>query len=112
MIPEQFRAVTCPEPTPEQYAAVKLEAGMRSGVKKFKRDQKAGKLSSMENDALGNLVKSTNNKNQQKVNTSCIPKIPRDDESSELCAARIHAKENTGHTSRDYTLDHGASSKM
>ena len=36
VIREQFRAVACPEPTPEQYAAVKLEAGMRSGVKKLR----------------------------------------------------------------------------
>ena len=53
-------AVACPEPTPEQYAAVKLEAGMRSGVKKFKRDQKAGKLSEMEKEALEGLVKKGN----------------------------------------------------
>ena len=66
----------------------------------------------IENEALENLVKSSNNKNQQKVNRTCIPEIPRDDESSELRAARIHAKENTGHTSVDYTLDDGASSKM
>ena len=59
MIPEQFLAVACPEPTPEQYATVKLEAGMRlrSGVKKFKRDQKAGKLSEMEKEAFEGLVK-------------------------------------------------------
>ena len=57
MIPEQFRAVACPEPTPEQYAAVKLEAGIRSGVKKFKREQKAGKLLHMEMEALEGLVK-------------------------------------------------------
>ena len=99
VIPEQFRADACPEPTPEQYAAVKLEAGMRSGVKKFKRDQKTGKLSAMENEALENLVKSSNNKNQQKVKRTGISEILRDDESSELRAARIHAKENTGHTS-------------
>jgi hypothetical protein len=36
VIPEQFRDVACPEPTPEQYAAVKLEAGIRSGVKNLK----------------------------------------------------------------------------
>ncbi len=48
VIPEQFRGVACPEPTSEQYAAVKLEAGIRSRVKKFKRDQKAGKLWDME----------------------------------------------------------------
>ena len=57
VIPEQFRAVACPEPTPEQYAAVKLEAGIRSGVKKFKRDQKAGKQLHMEMEALEGLVK-------------------------------------------------------
>ena len=57
MIPEQFRAVAFPEPTPEQYAAVKLEAGIRSGVKKFKREQKAGKLLHMEMEAFEGLVK-------------------------------------------------------
>ena len=57
MIPELFMAVACPEPTPEQYAAVKLEAGTRSGVKKFKRNQKDGKLSEMEKEALEDLVK-------------------------------------------------------
>jgi hypothetical protein len=44
VIPEQFQAMDCPELTPEQYAAEKLEAGIRSGVKMFKRNQKAGKL--------------------------------------------------------------------
>ena len=57
VIPEQFRAVACPEPNPEQYAAVKLEAVIRSGVKKFKRDQKAGKLLHMEMEAFEGLVK-------------------------------------------------------
>ena len=57
VILEQFRAVACPEPTPEQYAAVKLEAGIRSGVKKFKREQKAGKLLHMEMEAFEGLVK-------------------------------------------------------
>ena len=57
MIPEKFRAVACPEPTLEQYAAVKLEAGIGSGVKKFKKDQKAGNLLHMEMEALEGLVK-------------------------------------------------------
>ena len=57
VIPEQFRAVAFPKPIPEQYAAVKLEAGIRSGVKKFKRDQKAGKLLHMEMEALESFVK-------------------------------------------------------
>ena len=69
-------------------------------------------MSAMENEEQENLVKSSNNKNQQRVNRTCIPEIPRDDESSELRATRIHAKENTGHTSEDYTLDDGASSKI
>ncbi|KAL3786935.1 hypothetical protein HJC23_013270 [Cyclotella cryptica] len=62
VIPEQFRAVACPEPTPEQYAAVKLEAGIRSGVKKFEKDQKAGKLSEMEKEALEGLVRKQDGK--------------------------------------------------
>ena len=72
MIHEQFRAVACPEPTPEQYAAVKLEAEIRSEVKKFKRDQKAGKLSEMEKYALEGLVKKGNSERrraEQKVLT-------------------------------------------
>ena len=56
VIPEQFRAVASPDPTLEQYAAVKLEAGIRSGVKKFKRNQKTGKLSEIEKEALNALV--------------------------------------------------------
>ena len=52
MIPEQFRAAACPEPTPEQFAPVKLEAAITSGVKKFKREQKAGKLLHMEMEAF------------------------------------------------------------
>ncbi len=77
MIPEQFRAVACPEPTPEQYAAVKLEAGMRSGVKKFKRDQKAGKLSAMEDVAMeGFMKKSTHGKHGKGgLQTTSLPEM-------------------------------------
>ena len=44
VIPEQFSATACPESTPEQYAAVKLEAGMMPGVKNFKRNLMAGQI--------------------------------------------------------------------
>ena len=51
MIPGHVRAAAGPEPTPEQCAAIKLEAGVSSEVKQFKRTQKAGKLSAMEKEA-------------------------------------------------------------
>ena len=57
LIPEQFRVEACPDPTSEEYAAVKLEYGIRYGVKKFKRNQKAGKSLEMEKEALEGLVK-------------------------------------------------------
>ena len=77
VIPEQFRAVACPEPTPEQYAAVKLEAGIRFGVKKFKREQKAGKLLHMEMEAFEGLV------NQNSSEKGGLKTTGLDDEQSE-----------------------------